>query len=675
MPPRPRHRHSYRFRAPRLESLEDRSLFSAGAPAAAVRFNVDPNSYDPSSILVRFTSPDRPVVPSGPVGVLPGRPIALVPGLYEVHLTEGAQPAAILDMYRGLAGIKYAEPNYLIHVENTPNDTKYADGTLWAMNNTGQSGGTADADIDAPEAWDIATGGSTVVAVIDTGVDYNHPDLAANIWTNAAEATGIAGVDDDGNGFVDDIHGWDFVNNDNNPMDDHSHGTHVSGTIGAIGNNGVGVVGVNWNVKIMPLKFLNAQGSGTTANAILALQYAVANGAKISNHSYGDNTFSQANLDAIQAAGAAGHLVVAAAGNGNFFGFPINNDTTPFYPASYQPSADNLIAVAATDRTDHFASFSNYGATSVDLAAPGVSIYSTMPNNSYGFKDGTSMAAPHVTGAAALVWSAFPNLTVQQVKQRLLDNTDPIGNLNPSRPTVTNGRLNVFKALSAGQTGPGLSVTDATVTEGDSGTVNVDFTVSLPAPAEQEMSVKFATANGTAGASDYVSNSGTLTFAIGDVSKTVTVPGNGDTLDEANETFLVNLTSPVNASIADGQGVGTIVDDDPAPTLAIGDVSLAEGNRGTTAFTFTVTLSAVSGQSVTVSYATANGTATTGNNDYSAKSGTLTFAPGETSKTIVVSVKGDRRGEANETFFVNLTGPTNATLADGQGVGTILNDD
>src|SRR5262245_97487 len=452
MPPRPRHRHTYRFCAPRLETLEDRSLFSAGGPAAAVPFNIDPNSYDPSSILVRFTSPDHPVVPSGPVGVLPGKPIALVPGLYEVHLTEGALPAAILDMYRGLAGVKYAEPNYLIHVENTPNDPKYGDGTLWAMNNTGQSGGTADADIDAPEAWDIATGtSSTVVAVIDTGVDYNHPDLAANIWTNPGEIPGN-GIDDDGNGFIDDVHGWDFANNDNNPMDDNGHGTHVSGTIGAIGNNGTGVVGVNWNVSIMPVKFLNAQGSGTVAAAIQALQYAVANGARVSNHSYGSSSFSQAELDSIQAAGAAGDLVVAAAGNGNFFGQPINNDNTPFYPASYHPSPDNVIAVAATDRTDHFASFSNYGATSVDIAAPGVSIYSTTPNNSYGFKDGTSMATPHVTGAAALVWSAFPNLTAQEVKQRLLDNTDPIGNLNPSRPTVTNGRLNVFKALSAGQT-------------------------------------------------------------------------------------------------------------------------------------------------------------------------------------------------------------------------------
>ncbi|HKA05799.1 MAG TPA: Calx-beta domain-containing protein, partial [Gemmataceae bacterium] len=249
------------------------------------------------------------------------------------------------------------------------------------------------------------------------------------------------------------------------------------------------------------------------------------------------------------------------------------------------------------------------------------------------------------------------------------------GNLNPSRPTVTNGRLNVFKALSAGQTGPGLSISDASVTEGNTGTVGMVFTVTLSAPSTQPVTVNFATANGTAGASDYVSASDTLTFAPGETSKTITVQVIGDVLNEANETFFVNLSSPVNATIADGQGVGTILDDDPAPSLTIGDVSLAEGNRGTTPFIFTVTLSAASGQTVTVNYATANGTATTSNSDYTAKSGTLTFAPGETSKTITISVRGDRRIEANETFFVNLTGPTNATLADGQGVGTILNDD
>jgi len=672
-----RPRHNFRSRRPRLDVLEDRSVPSSNGLIGHTQLMVDKGSFDPSSILVRFNDPGPgPVLPFRAVGTTVDHAIELVPGLYQMKLSKGMSVAAALDMYQANPAVRYAEPNFLIHVENAPNDPKYLDGTLWGMNNTGQSGGTADADIDAPEAWDLATGSSSmVVAVIDTGVDYNHPDLAANIWSNATEANGLPGVDDDGNGFVDDIRGWDFANNDNNPMDDHSHGTHVSGTIGAIGNNGIGVVGVNWNVQIMPLKFLNAQGNGTTAAAIAALQYAVANGAKISNHSYGDTAFSQAHLDAIQAAGAADHLVVAAAGNGNFFGQPINNDVTPFYPASYQPAIDNVISVAATTRTDAFASFSNYGAASVDLAAPGVSIYSTMPNNAYGFKDGTSMAAPHVTGAAALLWSSAPGQSVTEVKQRLLDNTDSIAALNPNRPTVTNGRLNIFKALNAGQPGlPTLSISDASVTEGNSGTVAVDFTVTLSATSTQDVTVNFATANGTASAADYAGGSSTVTILAGQTTATITIQVNGDDLDEANETYFVNLSGPVNATIADGQGLGTILDDDPAPSLSISDVAVLEGDRGTTIAVFTISLGTASGQSVTVNFATANATASSGT-DYTSRSGSVTFAPGETTKTIEINIKGDRKKESDETFFVNLSSPANATILDGQGLGTILNDD
>src|SRR5262245_22284472 len=273
--PRPRQHRLCSRRAPRLTVLEDRSVPSSSGIVDHTGLKLDPGSFDPSSILVRFESPTAgPVMPFRAAGTTVQQAVELVPGLYEMKVAKGASVAAILDAYRANPAVRYAEPNYRIHLENTPNDPKYQDGTLWGMNNTGQSGGTADADIDAPEAWDLATGSSSmVVAVIDTGVDYNHEDLAANIWSNTAEATGIAGVDDDGNGFVDDVRGWDFANNDNNPMDDHSHGTHVSGTIGAIGNNGIGVAGVNWNVKIMPLKFLNAQGNGTTLGAIQALQY------------------------------------------------------------------------------------------------------------------------------------------------------------------------------------------------------------------------------------------------------------------------------------------------------------------------------------------------------------------------------------------------------------------
>jgi subtilisin family serine protease len=325
----------------------------------------------------------------------------------------------------------------------TPNDPRYPQ--LWGLNNIGQTGGTPDADIDAPEAWDIQTGNpNLVIGVIDTGVDYNHPDLVDNIWTNPGEIAGN-GIDDDNNGYIDDVRGWDFAYNDNNPMDVHRHGTHVSGTIAGKGNNSVGVTGVAWNAKIMPLKFLNDSGSGSISNAILALNYATAKGVKLTNNSWGGGPYSQGLYDAINTAGQQGALFIAAAGNTRS-----NNDITPFYPASYDLS--NIISVAATDHNDALANFSHYGLTSVDLGAPGSNIYSTIPRGNYGALSGTSMASPHVAGGAALVWSQNPTWTAQQVKNRLLDTTDPKPSL--SGRTVSGGRLNLYNALPPADTTP-----------------------------------------------------------------------------------------------------------------------------------------------------------------------------------------------------------------------------
>lgn len=340
--------------------------------------------------------------------------------------------------------IEYIQPNYKIFLETTiPNDPNF--NQLWGLNNTGQTGGTPDADIDAPEAWDIQTGNSVVVGVIDTGVDYTHPDLINNIWTNQAEFNGSPGVDDDGNGYVDDIHGYDFVNNDGDPFDDNGHGTHVSGTIAAQGNNGIGISGVSWSSEIMALKFLGASGSGTTFDAIEAIEYATMMGAQITNNSWGGG-YSQALYDAIAAAGAAGQLFIAAAGNSSN-----NNDVNPSYPASY--NLDNIISVAATDSNDQLASFSNYGATSVDLAAPGVAIYSTIPGGGYASYNGTSMATPHVTGVASLIWAQNPTLTAQEVKERILATADPISALQVK--TLTGGRLNAYNALTNTEPAPG----------------------------------------------------------------------------------------------------------------------------------------------------------------------------------------------------------------------------
>ncbi|OQW92585.1 MAG: hypothetical protein BWK78_01250 [Thiotrichaceae bacterium IS1] len=352
--------------------------------------------------------------------------------------------------------IEYIEPNYLVSSLATsddpgilttseepsplatPNDPDFS--KLWGLHNTGQTGGKADADIDAPEAWDIATGGTVTIAVIDTGVDYTHSDLLANMWKNTKEVAGN-GIDDDGNGYVDDVYGYDFANKDGDPMDDNLHGTHCAGTIAGVGNNSKGVAGVNWKAKIMALKFLGGNGGGDVANAILAIQYAVKMGAKISSNSWGCvGCNSQALYDAIKAADAQGHLFIAAAGND-----ALDNDGSRVsYPSSYD--LENIIAVAATDHLDNLAYFSNYGKTAVDLGAPGVDIYSTAPGKTYQTLSGTSMATPHVSGVAGLLKAFKPDLNHLAIRERLLATVDKVPALEGK--SVTGGRLNAYNALN-----------------------------------------------------------------------------------------------------------------------------------------------------------------------------------------------------------------------------------
>ena len=337
--------------------------------------------------------------------------------------------------------VEYIEPNYRVSTNIIPSDPSFDE--LWGLNNTGQTGGVEDADIDAPEAWDVQTGSNVVIGVIDTGIDYTHPDLNDNVWVNTGEIPDN-GVDDDGNGYIDDYHGYDFVNDDGDPFDDNGHGTHVSGTIAAEANNGEGVTGVNWNAEIMGLKFLDEFGSGFTFDAIQALDYAVEMDANLTNNSWGGGGFSQALEDAIAAAGEQGQLFIAAAGNSS-----LDTDIFPEYPGSYE--LDNIISVAATTDSDLLAGFSNYGADSVDLGAPGQNILSTTPGNSYSYFDGTSMASPHVAGVAALLLSEFPGLSPQEVKDRILATVDPIAALEGI--TVSEGRLNAFNALLSDEAG------------------------------------------------------------------------------------------------------------------------------------------------------------------------------------------------------------------------------
>jgi Subtilase family len=352
---------------------------------------------------------------------------------------------AALEQLRGDKRVRYAEPNFVYQADSATNDPFYD--RLWGLENTGQPvagyAGSPDADIDAPEAWSVTEGSTDVtVAVIDTGVDHSHPDLSSAIWINPGEDCAgcrTDGHDNDGNGYVDDWRGWDFANDDNDPADDHGHGTHVAGTIGAIGGNGIGVTGVAQRVRLMPLKFLTAAGSGTTADAISAILYASQQGADVLNNSWGGEEYSQALADAVAVTDSRSQLFVAAAGNDSS-----DNDLAPTYPSSLE--SPNVISVAATDNADELAWFSNAGRSSVDLAAPGLEIYSTWPGNGYRSLSGTSMAAPHVAGAAALAKAAFPSASALGLKALLLDTVDPKTSL--SDLAASGGRLNAATAVA-----------------------------------------------------------------------------------------------------------------------------------------------------------------------------------------------------------------------------------
>src|SRR5918999_1389655 len=382
-----------------------------------------------------------------------------------VDLPSDLTVGEAVQRYEASPDVEYAEPDFLLQPTQTispneleqltvtvsPNDPYYP--KLYGLNNTGQTGGTPDADVDAKEAWSTTGSPTTVVAVTDEGVDVNHPDLRGNIWVNVDEIPGD-GIDDDRNGYVDDVNGWNFAHDDASvydAADGDNHGTHVAGTIAAQGNNGTGVTGVNWLAGIMALKFLGPNG-GYTSDAVEALNYAVANGAKISNNSWGGGGSAVALQQAISKADAAGHLFVAAAGNDG-----TNNDVTPHYPSNYTNA--NIISVAATDDRDTLASFSNFGASSVDLAAPGVNILSTLPGNRYGSYSGTSMATPHVTGVAALLKGQNPTLSDGQLKAQILQFVESKNSLQDK--VATGGRLNAAAALTQqvapDATGPSVS--------------------------------------------------------------------------------------------------------------------------------------------------------------------------------------------------------------------------
>lgn len=541
--------------------------------------------------------------------------------------------------------VLYVEPNYIVHTTATPNDQYF--GLLWGMQNTGQNilgvTGTSGADIGATSAWDITTGNkANVVAVIDTGIDYTHLDLAANIWTapsqfnvtiNGVTITCPAGS-----------HGFNAIRNTCDPMDDNGHGTHVSGTIGAVGNNGIGVAGVNWNASIMGAKFLDARGSGYLSDAVEAMQFVIQARAifgnkanvRVLSNSWGGGGFSQALLDEINSANAADMLFVAAAGNDGS-----DNDGIRSYPSGYESS--NVVAVAATNNRDLLASFSNYGLTTVDLGAPGVDVASTS-KGSYYYMSGTSMATPHVSGAAALILSKC-SLNTAQLKAIILDNTDPISSL--SGKTVTGGRLNVYKAISACSTPPApdfsLSATPSsqTVVQG----ANTGFAVSIAGSGGFTDSVTLSVSGlPTGSTASFSTNPATASSTMNVTTSTTTLPGT-HTLTITGSNGTITRTTTVALSI---------IAPDFSLSASPSSLSIVQGNNKTSninvralnGFTGTVSLSVSGGTALGTSLSstsvTSSGTSTLTVNSSTAAPGTyqltVTGTNGTLTNTTTVTV-------------------------------------
>lgn len=433
-------------------SGRDKLAMPAGVAHAARPLDTSTTQAAPDQLVVRFNTgadADTRANARAAVGARVERRLPLR-GLQLLRLPAGSPPRAAAARLAQEPGVDYAEPNWSRHALGSVNDTLFP--YDWGLHNTGQTingrVGTSDADIDAPEAWDVTAGDRSVtVAVVDTGIDTAHPDLQSQLWANPGESG--AGreanrADDDGDGYVDDVRGWDFVDGDTDPADQNGHGTHVSGTIAAASGDGRGVAGVAYRSTVMPLRVLDANGSGTVADVVSAYRFAAAHQIRIVNASLGADTFSRSERDALAA--SPDTLFVVAAGNGGEDGVGDDVDQTPEYPCAYDLA--NVVCVAATDSSDRLASFSNHGAASVDIAAPGVDVLSDWPQElggSYAWSDGTSMATPHVAGAAALVAARIPSATTDDLRSAVLDGADTVTALDGK---IAGGRrLNAFGAV------------------------------------------------------------------------------------------------------------------------------------------------------------------------------------------------------------------------------------
>ncbi len=673
---------SSRVAEPDYQALEIRALLATFVPGELL-VQYAPDAWSTDQLAVRQTlgadlvqsihTPTMQRAGSGQLDLL--------------RLPAGSDVTSAITLVSALPGVEFAEPNWIYAPAVVSNDPQYTGGSMWGMYSNdsptavGPTGTTNTFGSQAEKAWNLGYTGSSgvIVGVIDEGIQVLHPDLAANIWVNPFET--IDGIDNDGNGYIDDRNGWNFVNNNatvyNGTSDDH--GTHVAGTIGAVGGNAVGVAGVNWNVKMVSLRFLGT-GGGTTANAIKAVDYLTdlktRHGLNIvaSNNSWGGGGQSTSLLNAIVRSAQANILFVAAAGNANN-----NNDASASYPSNYNTTSgagyDAVIAVANITSSGAKSSSSSYGATTVDLGAPGSAIMSTVPNNSYASYSGTSMASPHVAGAVALYKSLVPGATAVQIRAALLANTTATTSM--AGITVTGGRLDVYKLVTSGIPLPTISINSITVTESNSGTSAATFTVSLSAAWINPVSVNYATLAGSAlPVSDYQTTSGSLTFAPGQTTLSVTVPIVGDATAEATETFGVTLSGPSGGTLGSATGTGTILDNDPTQTVvSIADATIVEGpaNSKRTLW-FTVTLVPAPTALVYFNYATTDGSAT-GGIDYFTISDQFKVQAGVSSVQLGIAVYGDGIVEGDETFFVTLSAPINAVLGDALATGTIADDD
>jgi hypothetical protein len=670
-----------------LESLESRLT-----PAVLA-------DYAPVEILVSFradTTPAQIQCARARVGasvaetLRHGAVAAGAAGTIErLTLPEGMSVAQAIATLQANPHVSAVEPNFLARPAAVADDPLYADGSQWGLYGadlsvaTGPAGTTNPYGCNAEAAWAAgATGSSQVyVGVIDQGIQVSHPDLAANVWVNPYDP--VDGIDNDGNGYIDDVNGWDFYSNDNSVDDGGEwHGTPVAGIAGAAGGNGQGVSGVAQQVGLISTKFMGA--SGSISGVISSLEYLTdlklrhgINVVAVNNSWNAGSYYSQLLHESILRAARANILFVAAAGNNGF-----DTDTNLSYPANYttltgtlnEPAAsyEAVLTVAALDSAGNLAGFSNRGAATVDIGAPGVGIVSTTAGGGYGGGSGTSFSTPFVSGAVAVYAAAHPDASAAQTRSALLAGACPTPSLDGL--TVTGRRLDLGSAIRFAPSGL-VAIGAARVLEGHSGSRLLHFPVTLSNPVTDAVTIDFATSDllATAGV-DYLASTGTLTFLPGQTSQMVSISVLGDTAVEADETLRLTLSNPRGARLNVDSATGVIIDDE-VPRVFISDLQVPEGNRGKTTRTLTVTLSEPAINAVSIAFNTMDGTAFAGT-DYLSTSGTLRFRKGQSSATLSVTTLGDTAIEKDECLHVVLTVVSgSARIFDGLGTIRLMNDD